>query len=248
MGMCIFYSYFLSANLLFKVHLVESCHTIGLSLLIFRILPVIDNVTGLFILNGVCIVPSILNLFSSNPDRNPGLKILTLITDIASVLMQLSVCLIPYILKTTETITNDLRWQLPLALFLISLGYWESFLETNFSKKHVCKWFQYNIRLLKKTRPKVYITASLLKISVLITSAIYFLPKTIERNMYLQVLQRIPIGEQFHQQFTFYDQYEDLFRVTHQVYIPFVIHVISSCICYYTGRIACKVRRKVHVK
>ena len=162
--------------------------------------------------------------------------------------MQLSVCFIPFLLKTTEKLSNELRWQLPLALFLISLGYWESFIETNFSKKHFCKWFQYNIKLLRKTRPKVYITASLLKISVLITSAIYFLPKTIDRNIYFQVFQHIPIGEQFQQQFTFYDQYEDLFRITSQVYIPFIIHILSSCICYYTGRIACKVRRKLNMK
>jgi len=156
--------------------------------------------------------------------------------------MQLSVCFIPYILKTTEQISTELRWQLPLALFLISLGYWESFAELNISK-----WFQHNVKLLKKTRPKVYITASLLKIIVLITSAIFFLPKTIDRNMYLHIFKQIPIGNKFHYEFAIFDEQDDLFRITNEVYIPFIIQIISSCICYYTGRIACKVRKKEYL-
>jgi len=201
-----------------------------------------DNVTGLFILNGVCVVPAILNLFSSHRSRNKILKVLTFITDIASVFMQLSVCLIPYILKTTEQISNELRWQLPLALFLISFGYWESFAETRFSKRHFLKWFQHSVRLLEKTRPKVYITASLLKIIVLITTAIYFLPKTIDRKMYLHIFEQIPIGERYNRGIHLFDEHDDLFRITKDVYIPLIVQVFSSCICYYTGRIACKVR------
>jgi hypothetical protein len=158
--------------------------------------------------------------------------------------MQLSVCFIPFILKTTEKISRELRWQLPLSLFLISLGYWESFAEIRFSKKYFCKWFQYNVKLLKKTRPKVYLTASLLKILVLITSAIYFLPKTIDKNMYFHVFKHIPMGETFHQELGIYDEQDDLFRITNEVYIPFIIQILASCICYYAGRIACKVSKK----
>jgi len=162
--------------------------------------------------------------------------------------MQLSVCLIPYILKTTEQISNELRWQLPLSLFLISLGYWESFAEIRFSKKYFFKWFQHNVRLLKKARPKVYITASLLKIFVLITTAIWFLPKSINRNMYLHIFKQIPIGEKFHRELGLFDEQDDLFRITNEVYIPFFVQIFSSCICYYTGRIACKVRRRFLIK
>lgn len=225
-------------NFFSKVHIVETCHTIGLSLLIFRILPSIDNVTGLFLLNGVCIIPAFLNLFSSHHTRNQVVKILTYVTDIASIFMQLSVCFIPYILKPSEQVSTALRWQIPLALFLVSLGYWESFAELNFSK-----WLEHNIKLLRKARPKVYITASLLKIFVLIASAIYFLPTTIDRNLYLQIFQQIPIGDKFHRELGLFDEYDDLFRITSEVYIPFIIQIISSCICYYTGRVACKVRR-----
>jgi hypothetical protein len=148
--------------------------------------------------------------------------------------MQLSVFFIPFILKTTEQLSNNLQWELPLSLFLISLGYWESFAEIKFSKHHFFVWFQRSVKLLQKTRPKVYITASLLKIFVLITTAICCLPKTIDRNMYLQIFHQIPMGENHKYAKGSYDEHEDLFRITNEVYIP-------SCICYYTGRVACKV-------
>ncbi|CAF0891844.1 unnamed protein product [Rotaria sp. Silwood1] len=228
------------------VHIVEACHTAGLSLLVFRILPSIDNVTSLFILNGVCIIPAILNLFSSHRGLNRTLKVLTFLTDIASFIMQLTVCFIPYILSTKDEFSNEFQWQLPLALFLISLGYWESFIESRISKQRFFKWFQNGIRALRKTRPKIYITASLFKIFVLITTAIYFLPKTIDRKLYLSIFEQTSIG--YSDKNTsrvvgggLFDENVDLFRATYEVYIPLIIQIFSSCICYYTGRIACKV-------
>ena len=226
-----------------QVHLVETCHTIGLSLLVFRILPSIDNVTGLFILNGVCIVPGILNIFSTHQGQNQLVRMLSLLTDIASVLMQLSICFIPYLLPTRMNIPSELRWQLPLALLLISFGYWESFMELNFSKKHFSKWFQRSVRLLQKTRPKVYVTACLLKMLVLIISAIQFLPNSIDRKAYFELFQATPIGDKLALRFNRYDSQDDLFRVTREVYLPCLLQIFSSCICYYTGRVACKVRR-----
>ncbi|CAF3403020.1 unnamed protein product [Rotaria socialis] len=228
------------------VHIVEACHTAGLSLLVFRILPSIDNVTSLFVLNGVCIIPAVLNMFSSHRGLNRSMKVLAFLTDIASVLMQLCVCFIPYILSQNENLPNEFQWQLPLALFLISLGYWESFTETRISKQRFFKWFQNGIRALKKTRPKVYITASLLKIFVLITTAIYFLPKSIDRQLYLHIFEHTPTGISDANVSQVlgggaFDEQEDLFRITYEVYIPLIVQIISSCICYYTARIACKV-------
>jgi len=174
------------------------------------------------------------------------MKALILLTDIASVLMQLCICFIPYILSTNQKIPSEFQWQLPLALFLISLGYWESFTEIRISKQRYLKWFQHGIRALKKTRPKIYVTASLLKIFVLITTGMYFLPKSVDTKLYLNIFQQIPIG--FSDTNTrrvlgggLFDEQEDLFRITFEVYIPLIVQIISSCICYYTGRIACKV-------
>ena len=229
------------------VHVIESCHTVGLSLLVFRILPSIDNVTGLFLLNGVCIVPAVMNLFSSHRGLNRTMKTITFVSDIASVLMQLCVCFIPWILPSKGSSSSGLTWLLPLALLLISMGYWESFMETRLSKKRAFLWFQHAIRSLKKSRPKIYVTASLLKLFVLVLTAVYSLPPSIDRKLYWQIFERIPIGyteagprpllgaDRF-------DQQSDLFRVTYEVYIPLLVQVFSSCLCYYTGRIACKVR------
>lgn len=205
-----------------------------------------DNVTGLFILNGVCMVPAILNIGSSHRGMNRSLKLLTRLTDIASIFMQLSVCFIPFILETRESVPNELRWQLPLALFLVSLGYWESFAEIRRSKQSFLQWFYHGIRLMKKTRAKIYVTASLMKILILITAAVHLLPKSIDRNLYLRVFQPSPISysDAMDSRITgrdHFNSYDDLFRVTYEVYIPLIVQVVSSCICYYTGRVACKV-------
>lgn len=229
------------------IHFVEACHTLGLSLLVFRILPSMDNVSGLFILNGVCIVPSILNIFSSHRGHNQTIKTLILVTDIASVFMQLCGFFIPVILSTNAQTSSRLQWQLPLALFLISIGYWEGFVETRvISKHHLFKWFQTGIKALKKTRPKIYVTASLLKIFVLISSAIVFLPSSVDKQAYWKIFEQIPIG--YSDANTrrvlgggLFDEQEDLFRITYEVYVPLIVQILSSCICYYTGRIACKV-------
>ena len=179
------------------------------------------------------------------------MKTLIFCTDICSLLMQLSICFIPYLLPNKDRSSNSFQWQLPLALFLISLGYWESFMETRLSKQKFFQWFQHGIRALRKTRPKIYITASLLKLFILIASAVYFLPKSIDRNLYFRVFERTPLG--IHRGNIprvlgggVFDEHEDLFRITYEVYIPFLVQIISSCVCYYTGRIACKVRRRLN--
>ena len=178
------------------------------------------------------------------------MKVLTFVTDIGSFLMQLCVCFIPYVLPRNERYSNEFQWQLPLALVLVSIGYWESFTETRTPKQTPLKWFQNGVRALRKTRPKVYITASLLKIFILITTAIWFLPTPIDRKLYLYVFEEIPIGSSDENAARIlgrglYDQNEDLFRITNEVYIPLIIQILSSCICYYTGRIACKVRKNI---
>lgn len=175
------------------------------------------------------------------------MKVLTFLTDVASFIMQMCVFFIPYILSTKDKLSKEFQWQLPLALFLISLGYWESFTETRISKQRFFKWFQNGIRALKKTRPKVYMTASLLKIFTLITTAIYFLPKSIDKQSYFYIFEQVPIGENDGNISRvigggLFNEEEDLFRMTYEVYIPLIVQIFSSCICYYTARIACKVR------
>jgi hypothetical protein len=206
-----------------------------------------DNVTGLFILNGVCLVPAILNTFSPHRGLNRTMRTLTWITDIGSIFMQLCVCFIPLILPDRDPVSYALHWQLPLSLFLISLGYWESFTELRISKHSFFSWFQHGVRSLKKTRPKIYVTASLMKLFILILTAVYSLPESIDRKLYWQIFERTPIGygEMTNRRVVGagrFDEHADLFRVTHEVYIPCIVQILSSCLCYYTGRISCKVR------
>lgn len=199
-------------------------------------------------MNGVCIVPAFLNIFSSHRHLNKTMKTLTWLSDIATVLMQLSIFFIPYMVETKAPNPTSIRWQLPLALCLISLGYWESFAEIRPSKQHFMQWFHHGIRMMKKTRPKIYITASLVKMIVLILIAFHFSPDSINISTFREIFDHVPIGQNRNSDQRLmasglFSEQTDLFRSSKEVYIPLLVQVISSCICYYTGRIACKVTK-----
>ncbi len=72
----------------------------------------------------------------------------------------------------------------------------------------------------------------------------------IRANNISNIFERIPIGLNNDVNIRrivgggIFDEQDDLFRITYEVYIPLIVQIISSCICYYTGRIACKVRRR----
>jgi chitin synthase len=232
-----------------QVHVVEACHTAGLALLVFRILPALDNVTSLFLLNGVCLVPAILNIFSSHRGLNGAMKPVVWLGDILAAVMQLSIFFLPFMFETQSTMSPALRWQIPLALVLISLGYWESFTEMRPSQQPFFQWFHRGVKMMEKTRPKIYITASLVKMTVLIFTAIHFLPESIDRQLYRNLFKFTPIGSSSGSESSWigsehFESNQDLFRVTMKVYIPFIVQIVSSCICYYTGRVACKVKKR----
>ncbi|XP_067667763.1 chitin synthase chs-2-like [Haliotis asinina] len=69
---------------------MESLHSFGLSLLLFRVLPCLDTVRCLLLMNALCTVPSILRLFATKRSEDNRRKVTTIILDFLAVLMQLS--------------------------------------------------------------------------------------------------------------------------------------------------------------
>lgn len=111
----------LSQSSVFQVFVIETLHAAGIGLLLFKVLPGLDAVTGAMLSNCLCIVPAILTLLSRKPGR---LSIVFVILDLLSIAAQSSgfwawPIFIPELAADA--------WAVPLAIFLTSLGWWENF-------------------------------------------------------------------------------------------------------------------------
>lgn len=115
------FSYF---NWIF-VSATETLHVVGLSLLIFYIFPELDVVKGVMLTNCICLIPGIMNLASTLKEMQKSKEmtsIIKLCLDLVCLLAQITGFLI---FPLTETKLK--LWAIPVSLFLISLHYWENF-------------------------------------------------------------------------------------------------------------------------
>ena len=71
--------------------LLESIHTFGVCLLVFRVLPSCDVIRGLLLMNAVCTIPAFCKLTLSKSNSRPMLRFLTLFIDLAAFAAQCSV-------------------------------------------------------------------------------------------------------------------------------------------------------------
>ena len=81
---------------------VETAHSFGVSIFVFRVLPKLDVARGILLMNAVCTVPCLLKLFLSKTNRNSvsALKrLIIFILDAVALLMQCSVFGIVYASK-----------------------------------------------------------------------------------------------------------------------------------------------------
>nr|AHX26704.1 chitin synthase [Owenia fusiformis] len=73
-----------------KILTVELLQTLGMCLLIFRVLPEVDMIRGLFILNACCVVPVFCKLFFSHKPVNEKRRTIWLIVNFFALTVQLS--------------------------------------------------------------------------------------------------------------------------------------------------------------
>lgn len=127
---------------------MEVMQTFGLCLLLFRVLPSTDFFSGLIKTFAVCQIPSLLKVVVHEKRPNPSIsEVVTIAMNIAAFLVQ--VASIPFFsagefslegnhtlleghnattyVTTTVEITTNADWELPVALVLISIGWWENY-------------------------------------------------------------------------------------------------------------------------
>ena len=154
-----------------QVLLTEASHTFGLCLLTYRILPQFDVVRALLLMCATCQVPALLKLLLTKGQRS----VLTIIVDILAVLMQASLFFLMTRYSTRDrtvlTTAVDLL-QIAAAVLLISLRYWENFVDRDIGAISITS-FKINLRL---GRCKTYIFASLWKIGLTLAFAYILVP------------------------------------------------------------------------
>ncbi|XP_063838675.1 chitin synthase chs-2-like [Ostrinia nubilalis] len=100
---------------------VETCQTIGIAMLMLFILPELDVVKGAMLMNALCFIPGLLNIFMR--DRTHPRFFLWLCLDILAISAQATAFVVWPLLEDNKPIL----WCIPIASVLISLGFWENF-------------------------------------------------------------------------------------------------------------------------
>ena len=233
--------------------IIEICHTLGVALFVFKVLPNVENMLGLFLMNSLCIMPAILKIvFSPNRGMTRFKKFVTFILDILSIVCQLSIVFLFKIMysesRASQSQTsqrqpvdeNMLLLHMCLSSLLVSLSYWENFAQVRYSTNKVVLFIQDQINDLRKHNAKIYLLVSPIKIVLMFMFAYAFMPKPVEDQFSL-FSKRMNVTH-FSMSGVGGDQRRgDLFFQHSGFIVPFVLHVVSSMFCYYAARIACKV-------
>ncbi|ESP01302.1 hypothetical protein LOTGIDRAFT_111741, partial [Lottia gigantea] len=239
--------------------MIESIHSLGLCLFMFRVLPCLDTVRSLLLMNALCSVPAILRLFATKRSEDARRKITTVILDFLSVCMQLSAFVIVMVSMKSECVKtagedvedsvdvpkvvppppqslpqtsawsstyalSDMSWEIPLALVLISVNWWENFVDKDFRLGCIQIPVKDYKDTLHKVRVKSYLIANLWKVGLTFGFAFLLVPNLSMYGLNETVCSRIPS-----------DPWRNWFT-----YMPLLLQVCASGLCYYFARLACK--------
>ena len=236
--------------ILIWVLIVEIGQTLGIVIFLFKVLPQTGNVTGLFLMGSMCIVPSMLKvIFSSHRGMTRFKKLITFLLDILAILAQASVWLVFLFVKNFDKSEKkkDFELFLVLSTVLVSLGWWENFAQVRFTTNRISYFIQNQINELRKYNAKIYLVTNAAKIVCTFLFSYVMMNKNMKEQFYnfknqinftqskdLVLMANLNLENKKLVE-------EDLFFKNATVYLPFVLHVISTAICFFTGRTACKV-------
>ncbi|XP_069137723.1 chitin synthase chs-2-like [Argopecten irradians] len=184
---------------------MELLHSFGLCLMVFHILPRMDMARGLLHFCGICTVPAFLKTITIATDiSRPTMKrfTLTFVNGLAFVIqlcnlaastmfsnplneaernqLQRDVVYDPDTLHSIERpvpkFENRYMWEIPVALFFISISYWENYVESDLS---ICTFnipFLQWKRRLNSVRERLYIFVGIWKTGWTLLFAALLLP------------------------------------------------------------------------
>nr|USH46112.1 chitin synthase chs-2 [Androctonus crassicauda] len=232
------------------VFTMETLHTVGLSLLVFVVLPNLDVIKAAMLTNCVCFVPGVLALLSRNSEEEK--RFLKVIVDILSILAQATGFFVwPLVERSSHS------WAVPLSIFLVSFRWWENYVDKR-SPISLVKRLSKMKDDLRKSRYFIYVFVSIWKILVIFCTMLSFLYMTmddishilrlfresfqthlisvqrVKSNLLSGNLPDLPTASPLDEQIAI-----DSFPMT-PIYVVF-IQAFSALLCYVFGKFACKI-------
>lgn len=189
--------------------MMELLHTLGLSMLVFRVLPLLDMMRGFIVLGSIYIVPAFLKIIFECRDPNTGLsrKCAIFFLNFGAFLIQIgsvALCEVfhvtmtpsekmsirntvlednvlvvvprPTLSLTKEYFSGGIMLELPLALLLISMSYWENYVEGDITLFGKTLNFKAWKKHLHHSRGQLYIFASIWKVLWVVAFAVLLQP------------------------------------------------------------------------
>ena len=213
-----------------------------MSLFAFYVLPALDPIRGLMLTFGVGVVPAILKMFDRQSDD--GRKFYICLADTLALLAQISILLLWPIRNAIASENLELTWTIPTSLLLISVGWWENFMNKYTSMGKIgnrLKEFKHNVR---RMRTKIYILASLWKIILtlgLMTIMMSAGSSSCVKVLYFDTEYAKDCPHLLNPSGNNVDQTEH----KGDPYWVAVIQVISCLLCYQLSKTACKIMLQV---
>ncbi|GFY72001.1 chitin synthase chs-2 [Trichonephila inaurata madagascariensis] len=170
---CVFKSYKKPKLLSFlSVFIAETLSTVGLCLLVFIVLPELDVIKAAMLTNCVCFVPGVLSLLARNKDeaRRP----LKVVFDMMAIIFQGSALAVWPI-----TETGPQAWAIPVSIILVSMKWWENYMDKK-SPISLIRKLSYVKEDLRKSRYFSYVFISIWKMILIICAMFGFLHLTME--------------------------------------------------------------------
>lgn len=234
----------------FQIFIAETMYTVGLCLLVFIVLPDLDVIKAAMLTNCVCFVPAVLSLLSRHSDepRRP----LKVIFDMLAIIFQGSALAIWPIAEK-----GPRAWFIPIAAVLVSIRWFENYLEKKSPIPFIKKLSAIK-EDLRKSRYFAYIFVSIWKMLLIMCSMFAFLNLTMEnaplifkgfalsfrshpiqvqqvrRTMLLADLPDIPTASPLDEQVTIPSIALAPIHVA-------LIQISAALVCYVFAKFACKI-------
>ncbi|XP_053386095.1 chitin synthase chs-2-like isoform X2 [Mercenaria mercenaria] len=221
---------------------IETLHTAGMSMFAFYVLPSMDPLRGLVLTFGVGVIPALLKMFDTQ--REEGRKFYVVAADILALVVQISILILWPIKNLIDHSNTDLTWTIPASLLLISVGWWENYINrfTKMGKLGIrLKEFKHNVR---RMRTKIYIFASMWKI--ILTLGLMTVMMTAGNKSCLSVLYfDIDFAQDCPHLVNPSGNNIDSDSFHTDPYWIALIQILSCLMCYQFSKIACKVMLQV---